>query len=109
MVDNENTVQRIREFLQQKNAEFYEREVFKNVWFMVNDKRCCGTDIDKETGEVFLLCTIGYEAYREALGMQNVIPMKGYILVTEEGYKSTENLNYWLQLCLDFQSEGGGW
>jgi len=28
--------------------------------------------------------------------------MKGYIFVTQDGFKSAKDLHYWLQLCLDF-------
>jgi hypothetical protein len=109
MAFNENTVQRIREFFQQKNADFYEKKMFSGVVFMVDDKMCCGTHIDKETGEDFLLCRIGEQAYSKALEMENVIPMeftgkamKGYVFVTENGHKSAKDLKHWLQLCLDF-------
>lgn len=109
MAFNENTVQRIREFFQSKNTDFYEKKMFSGVCFMVNDKMCCGTHIDKETGEDFLLCRIGEDVYANALEMENVIPMeftgktmKGYVFVTECGHRSAKDLNYWLELCLDF-------
>lgn len=109
MAFNENTVQRIREFFQQKNASFYEKKMFSGVCFMVDDKMCCGTHIDKESGEDFLLCRIGDGIYLKALEMENVIPMeftgkamKGYVFVTESGHRSAKDLNYWLELCLEF-------
>ena len=110
MAFNEDAVQRIREFFQQKNANFYEKKMFKGICFMVDDKMCCATHIDKKTGEDFLLCRIEDEAYFKALTMPHVLPMeftgkaaiKGYIFVTEEGHKSTKDLYHWLQLCLDF-------
>ena len=109
MAFNENTVQRIRTFFQSKNADFYEKKMFSGVCFMVNEKMCCGTHIDKESSEDFLLCRIGEKEYQKALEKENVIPMeftgkamKGYIFVTENGFKSSTDLNYWLQLCLDF-------
>ncbi len=106
---NENTVQRIRDFFQQKEVDFYEKKMFAGVCFMVDDKMCCGSHIDKKTNEDLLMCRIGDEAYNKAIEMDNVIPMeftgkpmKGYIFVTESGHKSTKDLSYWLQLCLDF-------
>ncbi|MEO8515348.1 MAG: TfoX/Sxy family protein [Flavobacterium sp.] len=112
MAFNEDTAQRIRAFFQQKEANFYEKKMFSGVCFMVDDKMCSGTHIDKETGEDFLLCRIGEVAYAEALEKDHVIPMeftgramKGYIFVTENGHKNTKDLYYWLQLCLDFNPE----
>ncbi|UOK41717.1 MULTISPECIES: TfoX/Sxy family protein [Flavobacterium] len=109
MAFNENTAQRIREFFQQKNVDFYEKKMFSGVCFMVDDKMCCGTHIDKKTNEDFLLCRIGEDAYVKAIEMDNVIPMEftgkpmaGFIFVTESGHKSAKDLAYWLQLCLDF-------
>jgi len=106
---NENTAQRIREFFQQKNADFYEKKMFSGICFMVDDKMCCGTHIDKKSGEDFLLCRIGDEVYENAIQKDNVVPMeftgkpmKGFIFVTEDGIRSTKDLYYWLQLCLDF-------
>lgn len=109
MAFNENTVQRIRDYFQQKEVPFYEKKMFSGVCFMVDDKMCCASRIDKSANEDFLLCRIGDEVYEKALEMHHVIPMeftgktmKGYIYVTEDGHKSTKDLSYWLQLCLDF-------
>lgn len=70
---------------------------------------CCGTHIDKKSGEEYLLCRIGEDAYADALEKNYVIPMeftgramKGYVFVTTQGHKKDKDLAYWLQLCLDF-------
>lgn len=109
MAFNEHTVERIRAFFQDKNADFYEKKMFSGICFMVDDKMCCGTHIDKKSGEDFLLCRIGEAEYEKALEMENVIPMeftgkamKGYVFVTENGHQTTKDLNDWLQRCLDF-------
>ena len=109
MAFNENTAQRIREYFLLKNANFSEKKMFGGICFMVEDKMCCGTHIDKESGEDFLLCRIDEEFYPLALEMENVIPMKftgkamnGYVYVLERGFKSVKELTYWLELCLAF-------
>jgi hypothetical protein len=109
MAYNENTVQRIRGILQDENADFFEKKMFSGVCFMVNDKMCCGTHIDKDSGEESLLCRIGETACEKALAKEHVTPMaftgkimKGCIFVTEEGFKTARNLAYWLQMCLGF-------
>lgn len=109
MAYDENTAQRIREFFQQKSVDFYEKNMFSGICFMVDDKMCCGTHIDKNTNEDFLLCRIGDQAYTDAIERENVIPMeftgkpmKDYVFVTENGHKSAKDLAYWLQLCVEF-------
>lgn len=109
MAFNETTAQRIRDYFQHKGVDFYEKKMFSGVCFMVDDKMCCGTHIDKNTGEDLLLCRIGDEVHAKALKMDHVIPMeftgkpmKGYVFVTENGHKKDHDLTHWLQLCLDF-------
>lgn len=76
---------------------------------MVDDKMCCTTKIDKQNNEDLLLCRVSDEIYARVIEMDNVIPMqfsnktmKGYVYITENGHKTQKDLNYWLQLCLDF-------
>lgn len=109
MAFDESIVQKISEFLLKRGVDFYGKKMFSGVCFMVDDKMCCGTHIDKKTGESVLLCRIGEERYHEALESNDVLPMnftgkvmKGYIYVTENGIKDKSKLEYWLQLCLDF-------
>jgi hypothetical protein len=109
MAYNENTAQRIRKILQYRNAPFFEKKMFSGIVFMVDEKMCCGTHIDKKTGEDLLLCRIGENAYGEAIVRDDVIPMeftgkpmKGYVFVTEAGTRQNKDLSYWIQLCLDF-------
>ncbi len=109
MAFNEKTAQRIREILLSKGANFTDKTMFSGICFMVDNKMCCGTHIDKKTDEEYLLCRIGEKAYEKAIEKDYVIPMnftgksmKGYIFVLEPGFKSKKDLSYWLQLCLDF-------
>tara|TARA_B100001105_G_C22202094_1_gene361642 strand:+ start:79 stop:435 length:357 start_codon:yes stop_codon:yes gene_type:complete len=106
---NEQTVQRIREFFLDKNAGFIEKKMFSGICFMVDGKMCCGTHVDKKTGIDRLMCRIGDAVYESSLEKNHVVPMeftgkpmKGYIYVEEEGFKTKQGLEYWLQLCLDF-------
>ncbi len=105
---NEATILRIRTFFQQKDADFYEKAMFGGVCFMVDNKMCCGSHIDKVTNADVLMCRIGEAAYEKALEKDHVIPMeftgkpmKGYIYVTEEGHRNAADLGFWLQKCLD--------
>ena len=109
MAYNDATIQRIRSFFQQQNADFYEKPMLGGVCFMVNDKMCCGSHIDKTTQTDVLMCRIGEDFYEKALDMPHVIPMefpgksmKGYVYVTEEGHQNAKDLGFWLQRCLDY-------
>lgn len=109
MAYNEITVQRIREFFLNRAANFTEKKMFSGICFMVDNKMCCGTHVDKITGEDLLMCRIGDAAYEDALEKNNVIPMeftgkpmKGYVYIVGDGLKNSKDLEYWLQLCLDF-------
>jgi hypothetical protein len=109
MAFNENTAQRIREILQQKDVGFFEKKMFGGICFMVDNKMCCGTRIDKKSGGDLLLCRIGEAAYEKAIEQESVIPMeftgrkmKDFIYVTENGFNSPKDLSYWLGLCIGF-------
>lgn len=108
MAYSEQTVQRIREFFLEKNTQFTEKKMFKGICFMVDGKMCCATHIDKNSLDK-LMCRIGEDVYEAALEHNYVVPMeftgkpmKGYIYVEEEGFKTKQSIEYWLQLCLDF-------
>ncbi|HLP64885.1 TfoX/Sxy family protein [Flavobacterium sp.] len=106
---NEALAIRIRNAFYEKNIVFTEKKMFSGICFMVDDKMCCGTHVDKKNNEDVLLCRIGENEYEKALEIVNCIPMeftgkpmKGYVYVTENGIKSPKDLEHWLQLCLDF-------
>ena len=70
---------------------------------MVNEKMCIGVVNDE------MMCRIepvNYEAALEMPGCREMIftgkPMKGYVFVTDEAIKSKIELNYWIELCLEF-------
>lgn len=109
MAYNELTALRIRNVFYEKGISFTEKKMFSGICFMVDDKMCCGTHIDKIKNEELLLCRIGEKMAEMALEKEECIPMeftgkimKGYIFVTENGHKNHKELSYWLQLCLDF-------
>ena len=106
---NDETVLRIREFFLDKGADFYEKKMFGGICFMVDNKMCCATHLNKKTGEDMLMCRIGPDAHEAALEKDYVVPMEftgkpmiGYIYVYEGGFSTARDLTYWLQLCLDY-------
>ncbi len=109
MAFDEHLADRIRQIMYDKGAGFTEKRMFSGLCFMVDDKMCCGTHIDKKSGESFLLCRIGEVAYPVAIERANCIPMNftgrpmnGYVFVLEAGFRDDKKLADWLQLCLDF-------
>src|SRR5215471_9116724 len=105
MAYNETTAIRIRNVFYDKGVNFTEKKMFSGICFMVDDKMCCGTHIDKKTNEELLLCRLSESDYETALENENVIqmeftgkPMKGFVFVTENGYKNEKDLGYWIQL-----------
>ena len=112
MAYDELTAQRIREILLAKGADFYEKKMFSGICFMVDDKLCCGTHVNKDSGESVMLCRIGEARYVELIERDDCVPMnftgrtmKGYVYVTEQGIRDARALEFWLQCCLDFNPE----
>jgi hypothetical protein len=95
---------RIRDFLAtQSNLKIEERKMFRGLTFMVNGKMCVSVSNDN------LMCRFDPNLQDEVVerkGFQNMImkgrEYKGYCYVSENGYKSGKDFEYWINLCLDF-------
>ncbi|MBT1695369.1 TfoX/Sxy family protein [Fulvivirgaceae bacterium PWU4] len=95
---------RVREFLQTiPELEIEEKKMFRGLAFLVNGKMCVNVSGDN------LMCRFDptlQEEVAERNGFQTMImrgrEFKGYCYVSEEGYKSKRDFEYWLKLCLSF-------
>ena len=103
MAYNELLADRIGRFLEENKVSFYERKMFGGLCFMVEDKMCVGI-IKNE-----LMARIGTENYTEALtknGCKEMTftgrPMKGYVYLDDDALDLEVDLEYWLQLALDY-------
>ncbi len=112
MAYDELLADRIRSSLNCKKISFIEKKMFGGLCFMVNDKMCVGVMSDKYAEGSTLMARIGEEKMKEALhrpGCQPMDftgrPMKGYVFVQDEGIDMDEDLEYWIQLCLDFNPQ----
>jgi TfoX/Sxy family transcriptional regulator of competence genes len=83
-----------------------EKEMFKGLAFLVNGKMCINA-----SGED-LMCRYDPELELEVTERAGFRPMimkgkqlRGYCYVSEDGYKSKANFEYWLKLCLDFNEK----
>lgn len=109
MAYDEFLADRARQVLRQKSVGFQEKKMMGGLCFMVDNKMCFGLDTDKKSSSARLMARVGEANYDLALHKPHCSPMdftgrvmKGYIFVSEAGLDSNEELEYWIQLCLDF-------
>ena len=102
MAYNENLADRMREVLATRN-ELTEKKMFGGLSFMLEGNMCCG--IVKED----LVVRVGPDSYETALATPHARPMdftgrplKGMVYVGPEGYRTDEELKYWLDQALSF-------
>ena len=83
-----------------------EKEMFRGLAFMVNGKMCVNVSGDD------LMCRFDpslEDKVAEKIGFRPMImkgkQLRGYCYVSADGYKSKANFDYWLKLCLDFNSK----
>ena len=103
MAYNTYLADRINGFFKGKNINFYEKKMFGGLCFMVEDKMCVG--VVKEE----LMARIGEEKYPDSINKKGCKelnftgrPMKGYVFLDAEATDLDIDLEYWLQLALDF-------
>jgi TfoX/Sxy family transcriptional regulator of competence genes len=98
---------RVRTFLEGvEGIKIEEKEMFRGLAFLVNGKMCVNVSGDN------LMCrfdpAVEHEV-AERVGFQPMImkgkQLKGYCYVSEEGYTSKANFQYWMTLCLDFNEK----
>jgi TfoX/Sxy family transcriptional regulator of competence genes len=102
MAYNTKLADRIRESLQHL-PDVEEKEMFRGVCFMVDGKMCVCVSGDE------MMCRIGEAQMETALENSNSRqmvmrgkPMKDYVFVSEEGFQSKKDFDYWIKLSLDF-------
>lgn len=104
MAYNEELANRIR----QKLAELpniTEKVMMGGLTFMLNDKMCIGIIKDE------MMCRIAPEIQDTVLEKTGCRimdftgkPMKGYVMVDETGMSTQKEFDYWINLCLEFNS-----
>jgi TfoX/Sxy family transcriptional regulator of competence genes len=105
MAYNEKLASRIREGLEHlKNVE--EKQMMGGLVFMLNGKMCVGIIKDD------LMCRINPDLYEESLekhGCREMDftgkPMKGWILISEEGIRTKKDFDHWINLALQFNKK----
>ena len=105
MAYNDKLANRVREALASKR-KVDEKKMMGGLTFMVNDKMCIGILQDD------LMLRIDpsiYEIVLEKRGCREMNftgrPMKGFVFVSEDGYKTKKDFEYWVNLALDYNKK----
>ncbi len=103
MAFNEKLADRTRELIVLTHKKIEEKKMFGGLCFMVNDKMCIG--VEKER----LMVRLDPERYDEVIEKEGCEPMdftgkpmKGFVFVSENVLKTKQQLNYWVQLALEY-------
>ena len=94
---------RVAQFFNEKSIHFEARKMFGGLCYMIDDKMCVGVMGNE------IMARIDPEMYQESLlkeGCKEMNftgrPMKGFVFLTDAAIDLDIDLNYWLQLALDF-------
>lgn len=103
MAYNEFLGERINNALKNMGVAFEEKKMMGGLAFMVDEKMCVG--VVKEN----LMARIDPEAVEKALTKKGCKPMdftgrpmKGFVFIEPEGIDLDEDLDYWIDLALEF-------
>lgn len=103
MAYSEQLADRIRLVLKSKNVLSREQKMMGGLSFLVNEKMCIGVVKDN------LMARIDPEFYDQSLTKNGCRKMeftgremKGFVFVEPLGIDMEEDLEYWIQRCLEF-------
>jgi len=102
-------MERIEQVLREKSALFEVKKMFGGICYLVDDKMCLGINTDKTTDKARFVGRVGETFYEEALENEYCSEfnmtgkaMKGFVFVSAEGIETYEDLEFWVQKCLDY-------
>ena len=103
MAFNEYLADRITNVLESKSIEYEEKNMFGGLCYLVDNKMCLGIVKDD------LMARIDPELESKVLNKPGARPMdftgrpmKGYVFVAPSGVDREDDLEYWINLCLEF-------
>jgi len=103
MAYNEYLADRVSQFLREKSVAFITKKMMGGLLFMVDGKMYVAVI----KGEI--MARINPNIYESSLKKEGCNemnftgkPMKGFVFLSDEAIDLDTNLNYWLQLTLDF-------
>lgn len=101
--------ERIQRIFEDHKLDYFSKKMFSGMVFMLDNKMCVGTHIDKRSGESLLMIRIGTEAHEQNKDRPGCRPMdftgrpmKDYAFITPEGYDTEEDLEHWVSLAIAF-------
>lgn len=111
MAYDEFIADRVRKIFTEKNCIPIEKKMMGGLVFMVRGKMVLGIHTDKKFGDTLMMAKIGVDAYANEIKKEECLPMdftgrpmKGFIFVTPDGFDTDEQLEYWVDLVLDFNA-----
>ncbi len=103
MAYDEYLAERISGILDRRSIPYEGKKMMGGLCYMVDDKMCLGIVKDS------LMARIDPDKYSEALSKKGCKqmdftgrPMKGFVFVEPIGIDLEEDLEYWVDLCLEF-------
>lgn len=103
----EEMAMRITGYFDQRGLPVVHKKMMGGMCFMLDDKMCCGTHIDKASDQSLLMVRVGELVAEQNLEQPYVLPMdftgrpmRGYLFIEEDGVRSNDNLHRWLDLCV---------
>ncbi|MEQ9266714.1 MAG: TfoX/Sxy family protein [Balneolaceae bacterium] len=103
MAYNEFLADRVRTVLCKRSVDFEEKRMFGGLCILVDDKMCMGIINDE------LMARVGEETEQKIQHKEGVRPMdftgrrmKGYAYVGQSGLDREDDLEFWVDLCLEF-------
>jgi len=106
MAYNVDLADRTREIISLTQNNVEEKAMFGGLCFMVNDKMCVGILNDELMARID---PAGYESVLERKGCREMDftgrPMKGYVFIGPEGTKLKKDLEYWINLALEYNKK----
>jgi isopenicillin N synthase-like dioxygenase len=104
MAYDSNVTNRVREYLAEiPNMEIEEKEMFNVLNFMVNGKTCVCV---KDESLMLRFDPNLQDEISEKNGYETMLmkgkTYKGYCYINPEGYKTKEDFEYFMSVCLDY-------
>lgn len=103
MAYNTFLADRINQVLKDKGVKFVAKEMMGGITYLVDGKMCVGIVKDD------LMARVEPDIYEECLQKEGCRemdftkrPLKGYVFIEPLAYDMDEDLEYWIQLALDF-------
>lgn len=107
MAYNKHTADSVRKYLVNiAHVSIEEKPMFGGLAFLVNEKMCINISGEK------LMCRYNPTLYHDVATRRGYLPvimkkkeLSGYCYVLPEGFENEKDFNFWLTICLEFNSQ----